>query len=263
MSGRLKDKIAIVTGAAPRAPGLGNGKAVALMFAREGASVVLVNRDADRAEELRAEIEGEGGKAAVFAGDVTDEAAARDMAAFAVDQFGGLDILVNNVGYGAPARADNIDVETWRRIIDVNLTGALLTTKHAIAAMRASPGGGSVINVSSVAGSLGLQRETGAVAYAASKAGMHGLTLSVAADYAAEGIRCNCLVVGTVNTPLVAGLGEDGLQRRREAVPLKTDGTGWDVAYAALFLASDESRWITGAFLPVDGGLLAIREWPM
>ena len=103
---------------------------------------------------------------------------------------------------------------------------------------------------------------TGAVAYVVTKAGLQGMTLSLAADYAAEGIRANCLVVGTVATPMVAHLGEEGRERRRKAVPLQTEGTGWDVAYAAVYLASDEARWVTGVMLPIDGGFLAIRAWP-
>ena len=123
-------------------------------------------------------------------------------------------------------------------------------------------GGGSIINVSSSAGMLGLSGTPGAVAYSAAKAGLQGLTLSVAADHAAEGIRANCLIVGTVYTPLVRGLGEEGRERRRKAVPLQTEGTGWDVAYAAVYLASDESRWVTGVMLPIDGGFQTIRPWP-
>jgi NAD(P)-dependent dehydrogenase (short-subunit alcohol dehydrogenase family) len=116
--------------------------------------------------------------------------------------------------------------------------------------------------VSSSAGTLGLSGTPGAVAYTATKAGLQGLTLSVAADHAAEGIRANCLIVGTVATPLVAHLGEEARERRRKAAPLRTEGTGWDVAYAAVYLASDEARWVTGVMLPIDGGFQSIRPWP-
>jgi NAD(P)-dependent dehydrogenase (short-subunit alcohol dehydrogenase family) len=109
---------------------------------------------------------------------------------------------------------------------------------------------------------VGLSGTAGGLAYTTTKAGLHGFTLSVAADYAVHGIRANTLVVGTVYTPLVAHLGEEGRERRRKAVPLQTEGTGWDVAHAAVFLASDEARWITGIMLPIDGGFLAIRQWP-
>ena len=123
-------------------------------------------------------------------------------------------------------------------------------------------GGGSIINVSSSAGTIGLSGTAGAAAYAASKGGMQSLTLSLAADHALEGIRANCLIVGTVNTPIVRFMGEEGRERRRKAVPLQTEGAAWDVAYAAVYLASDESRWVTGVMLPIDGGLQNIRPWP-
>jgi NAD(P)-dependent dehydrogenase (short-subunit alcohol dehydrogenase family) len=183
------------------------------------------------------------------------------MAAFAVERYGRLDILHNNVGITTPGTPETVDLEEWDRIFQTNLTSALLSCRSCIPRMRAS-GGGSIINVSSAAGAIGLSGSPGAVAYTASKAGLHGLTLSVAADYAAEGIRANCLIVGTVWTPIVAHLGEDARERRRKGVPLRTEGTGWDVAYAAVYLASDEARWITGVMLPIDGGLLAIRAWP-
>jgi NAD(P)-dependent dehydrogenase (short-subunit alcohol dehydrogenase family) len=137
----------------------------------------------------------------------------------------------------------------------------MLCCRACIPRMREG-GGGSIINVSSTAGMVGLSGTPGAVAYTATKAGLQGLTLSVAADHAAEGIRANCLIVGTVNTPLVRGLGEEGMERRRKAVPLQTEGTAWDVAYAAVYLASDESRWVTGVMLPIDGGFQSIKPWP-
>jgi NAD(P)-dependent dehydrogenase (short-subunit alcohol dehydrogenase family) len=259
--GRLAGKVAIVTGAAAQAEGVGNGSAVATLFAREGASVVLVNRNLERAQALQAAIRAEGGEAAAFAADVTDPAATEAMAAFAAERYGRLDILHNNVGVGAAGNTVTQSLDDWNRIVAANLTSAMLACRACIPRMREA-GGGSIINVSSSAGMLGLSGTSGAVAYSAAKAGLQGLTLSVAADHAAEGIRANCLIVGTVFTPLVRGLGEDGRERRRMAVPLQTEGTGWDVAYAAVYLASDESRWVTGVMLPIDGGLHAIRPWP-
>ena len=259
--GRLAGKVAVVTGAAPRGEGVGNGMAVAILFAREGAKVVLVNRDRGRGEALAEQIKGEGGEAVAFAGDMTQEADAAAMADFATRRYGRLDVLHTNIGYGTPGKAEDISVADWHRIFDGNATTTMLCAKHCIPKMRAG-GGGSIITVSSVAGATGLRRKTGGVAYAAAKGAVHGLTYSLAADYAAENIRVNCLIVGTVYTPLVAHLGEEGRERRRNAVPLQTEGTGWDVAHAAVYLASDESRWVTGAFIPIDGGFLAIREWP-
>jgi NAD(P)-dependent dehydrogenase (short-subunit alcohol dehydrogenase family) len=258
---RLSGKVAIVTGAASRGEGVGNGAATAILFAREGAKVVLVNRSLERAKVLEEQIRSEGGEAIAFTADITQPVAAEAMAAFAVEQYGRLDILHNNVGIGTPGTPETVDLAEWDRIFQTNLTSALLCCRSCIPRMRAS-GGGSIINVSSAAGAIGLSGSPGAVAYTASKAGLHGLTLSVAADYAAEGIRANCLVVGTVWTPIVAHLGEDARERRRKGVPLQTEGTGWDVAHAAVYLASDEARWVTGVMLPIDGGLLAIRTWP-
>jgi NAD(P)-dependent dehydrogenase (short-subunit alcohol dehydrogenase family) len=259
--GRLTGKVAIVTGAASRGEGVGNGSATAILFAREGAKVVLVNRDPERAMTLEAQIRAEGGEATAFAADVTRPEAAEAMAAFAVERYGRLDILHNNVGIGSPGTAETVDLDAWKQVFDTNLTSALLCCRACLPRMRAT-GGGSIINVSSTAGAIGLQGSTGAVAYVATKAGLQGMTLSLAADFAAEGIRANCLIVGTVATPMVAHLGEAGRERRRLAVPLQTEGTGWDVAWAAVYLASDEARWVTGVMLPIDGGFLAIRAWP-
>jgi NAD(P)-dependent dehydrogenase (short-subunit alcohol dehydrogenase family) len=183
------------------------------------------------------------------------------MAAFAFERFGRLDILHNNVGISTPGTPETVELTEWHRVFETSLTSALLCCRSCIPIMRHS-GGGSIINVSSAAGMTGLSGSPGAVAYTSAKAGLQGLTLSVAADYAAEGIRANCLIVGTVWTPIVEHLGEDARERRRKAVPLQTEGTAWDVAYAAVYLASDEARWVTGVMLPIDGGLLAIRPWP-
>lgn len=259
--GRLTGKVAIVTGAASRGEGVGNGAATAILFAREGAKVVLVNRDLERAKALEEQIRAEGGEASSFAANVTRPEEAEAMAAFAIERYGRLDILHNNVGIGSPGTAETVDLGHWDAVFQTNLTSALLCCRACIPRMRAG-GGGSIINVSSTAGAVGLQGSTGAVAYVATKAGLQGMTLSLAADYAAEGIRANCLIVGTVATPMVAHLGEEGRERRRKAVPLQTEGTGWDVGWAAVYLASDEARWVTGVMLPIDGGFLAIRAWP-
>lgn len=259
---RLAGKVAIVTGAASRGEGVGNGAAAAILFAREGAKVVLVNRSLERAEALVESIRAEGGEASAVAADVRQPDQAAAMAAFAVERYGRLDILHNNVGVGGRGgSAETVDLADWNFVLDANLTSTLLCCRAAIPHMLAG-GGGSIVNVSSTVGAMGMSGSAGAVAYAASKAGMHGLTLSIAADYAARNVRANCLVVGTVNTPMVARLGAEALERRRQMVPMQIEGTGWDVGYAALFLASDEARWITGLLMPVDGGFLAIRAWP-
>jgi NAD(P)-dependent dehydrogenase (short-subunit alcohol dehydrogenase family) len=262
MAGRLAGKVAIVTGAAPCAVGIGNGSATAILFAREGAKVVLVNRNAERAEALARMIKEEGGEALVIAGDVANPGFAEAMADFAMDTYGRLDILHNNVGInGAPGTAESVPLDKWNEVLQGNLTTTMLCTKACLPRMKQS-GGGSIIMVSSLAGSLGLMGSPGAVAYATSKAGLHGFTLSVAADYATQNIRANCIIVGSVNTPHVGEMGEETHRRRIMMVPMQTEGSGWDVAYGAVYLASEESRWITGLMLPIDGGLTALRAWP-
>ncbi len=261
MADRLKGKVAVVTGAAPRGEGVGNGMATAILFAREGAKVVLVNRSAERAEKLARQIRDEGGEASVFAGDVAQEDECEAMAQFAVSQYGRLDILHNNVGIGAPGSAETVTLADWNRVIEANLTTTMLCTRACLPRMKQG-GGGSVIMVSSIAGALGLMGSTGAVAYSTAKAGLHGFTHSVAADYATQNIRANCIIVGSVHTPMVGHMGAEGRERRRKMVPMQTEGTAWDVAHGAVYLASDESRWVTGVLLPIEGGLIALRAWP-
>jgi NAD(P)-dependent dehydrogenase (short-subunit alcohol dehydrogenase family) len=261
MADRLKGKVAVVTGAAPRGEGVGNGMATAILFAREGAKVVLVNRSAERAEKLAEQIRGEGGEASVFAGDVAREDVCEAMAEFTVKQYGRLDILHNNVGIGAPGSAETVTLADWNRVIEANLTTTMLCTRACLPRMKQG-GGGSVIMVSSIAGALGLMGSTGAVAYSTAKAGLHGFTHSVAADYATQNIRANCIIVGSVHTPMVGHMGAEGRERRRKMVPMQTEGTAWDVAHGAVYLASDESRWVTGVLLPIEGGLIALRAWP-
>ena len=258
---RLDGKVAIVTGAASRAEGIGNGAAAAILFAREGAHVVLVNRSAARAEALAASIRHEGGSALAVTADVSDEADTARMAQTALDRFGRIDILHNNVGIGAAGTPETVTLADWDRVFRTNLTTALLCCRAVLPHMKAQ-GAGAIINVSSIAGMTGLMGSAGAVAYTTTKAGLQGLTLSIAADYAAHGIRANCIIVGTVNTPMVAHLGNEARERRRKGVPLQTEGTGWDVGHAAVYLASDEARWVTGVMLPIDGGFLSIRAWP-
>lgn len=261
---RMKDKVAIVTGAASRGDGVGNGMACAMMFAQEGAKVVLVNRKREKADALAAKILEDGGEAHVICADVSNEEQVAAMVAETVDTFGRLDVLHNNVGIGGGGGLEETELWSWEKVLSVNLTSIMLCCRAAVPAMREGGRGGSIINISSYVGGAGMLREAGgAAAYASSKAGMHGLTQSIAADYAKEQIRCNTLIVGSVFTPIsVAYKGEEARQSRAKAVPLQIEGTAWDVAYAATYLASDESRWVTGIALPVDGGLLATRHWP-
>lgn len=260
--GRLSGKVAIVAGAASSGPGVGIGKATAVLFAREGAKVLLVNRSEQRAKSLCEEIKQEGGECAIYAGDITRAEDVERMVETAMQRYGRLDILHNNAGVGAPGTAVNVTEEVWDNAVNVNLKGALLCCKYSIPRMVES-GGGSIINISTLAAVQGFRRgNVGFAAYSATKAGLIGLTLSIAADYAADGIRANCLIVGMANTPALAKFGEEARERRRLAVPLKTEGTAWDVAWAGVYLASDEARWVTGVSLPVDGGQMSLREWP-
>ncbi|MEC8162936.1 MAG: SDR family oxidoreductase [Pseudomonadota bacterium] len=165
------------------------------------------------------------------------------------------------VGGGHPGTVAEIAEDDWDRVVQINLKTAMQGTKAAIPAMlRAS--GGSIINISSIVGWAGMIADTGSAAYATAKAALHGLTHSTAANYVTQNIRCNCIIVGTVETPMVAHLGEEALQRRVDMVPMQTKGTGWDIGHAAVYLLSDEARWVTAVNLPVDGGLIGLRTWP-
>ncbi|HLE44626.1 MAG TPA: SDR family NAD(P)-dependent oxidoreductase [Methylomirabilota bacterium] len=247
---RLAGKVAIVTGAGSRGPGLGNGKATAILFAREGARVLCVDVMEERAEETVGLIRAEGGEAEPFAADVTRAGDCRAMVAAAAERWGGLDVLHNNVGI--ESRRDLLDVteEEWDRVLSVDLKSMFLATREAVPAMTAR-GGGAVVCVSSVSG----MRGHGRTAYAAAKAGDIGFVRSVAVQLGPKGIRVNAIAPGTVWTPMVEDLGPEARERRRRATPLGTEGTGWDVGWGAVYLASDEARWVTGQVLVIDAGL--------
>jgi len=258
MGERVKGKVAIVTGAGASGPGVGNGMAAAILYAREGAKVVLVDIDADAAQRTKKEIERESGTANVVRADVSSARDCSTIADAAVSAFGRIDILHNNAGItgggGGPVETTE---ETWDRVLDVNLKAMYLTCKYVLPHMERG-GGGSIINTSSVGG---LRARIGRpnVAYSASKAGIDGLTRDVAIQYASKGIRCNTIVIGGVNTPRVGAIHADAdvdelLRARAAELPGGRMGDAWDTAYLALFLASDEAKHITGATLAVDGG---------
>jgi NAD(P)-dependent dehydrogenase (short-subunit alcohol dehydrogenase family) len=250
MGERLKGKVAIVTGAGSRGPGLGNGKATAILFAREGAKVLCVDAELARAEETVKTIAGEGGTARGFAADVTRAAECQAMVEEAISRWGGLDILHNNVG--VESRLDLMDTteEEWDRVMAIDLKSMLLATQAAVPAME-KRGGGAVICVSSIAAIVG----HGRTAYAAAKAGVIGFVTSVAVQLGPKGIRVNGIAPGQVWTPMVERLGPEARERRRHAAPLGTEGSGWDVGWGAVYLASDEARWVTGHILVIDAGL--------
>jgi NAD(P)-dependent dehydrogenase (short-subunit alcohol dehydrogenase family) len=257
---RLEGKVAVVVGGG-QTPGetIGNGRATAILFAREGARVLVVDRELERARETEALIAGEGGVALALRADVTSEEDCRLIARTAVDSFGRIDVLHNNVGIGTgDAGPVHLEAEVWDRIHDVNLKGTFLTCKHVLPVMR-EQGSGAIVNISSIAAVCAV----GMLAYKTSKAGVNALTHSLAAGNARYGIRVNAIMPGLMNTPMAIegisrarGIAREELIRQRDArVPLGGRmGTAWDVAYAALFLASDEARFITGVILPVDGG---------
>jgi NAD(P)-dependent dehydrogenase (short-subunit alcohol dehydrogenase family) len=259
VAGRLAGKVAIVTGAGSQTEGIGNGRAAAILFAREGASVLLVDRKLAAAEETREMIAGERGEAAAFEADVTSGDDCRAIVAEAVRRWGGLDILQNNVGIGSSGTVVDVAEEDWERVLRVNVTSMMLMAKHAIPAMMAR-GGGAIVNISSIAS----QRPRGLTPYATSKGAVEALTRGLAADHARDGIRVNCIEPGPVYTPMVAvaGMSDELRERRRLASPLRIEGTGWDIGYASLFLVSDEARYITGVVLPVDGGVLLGGQTP-
>lgn len=253
-SPRLEGKVAIVTGAGSSAEGIGNGKATAILFAREGAKVLLVDRIEDRAKETQSRIREEGGEASVIQADVTNLDDCYRMVGFAMDRYGRVDILDNNVGISQRGTVVEVSEAEWDRVMTVNLKSMVLTSKATIPRMMESRSG-SIINISSIAG----LRAHSSTPYSASKAGVIGLTISMAADHAGDNIRVNAIAPGLVYTPMVEPRTSPELrERRKNAAPMKTEGNAWDVAYAALFLASDEARWITGVVLPVDAGLLAV-----
>lgn len=255
---RLEGKVAIVTGAGSRGTGIGNGKATAVLFAREGARVLLVDQFPDRADETLRMIKSEGGEASVLAADVTDINECRKLVDTAIERYGKLDILHNNVGIDSAGSVVDLDMEEWDRVMSINLRSMVLTSRSAIPKMIAG-GGGSIINISSVAA----LRPRNMDAYSTSKGGVIALTRAMASSFAADHIRVNCIVPGMVYTPMVAEiLDEKGREARRLSTPLQTEGTGWDVGWAAVYLASDEARWVTGITLPVDAGaLLTRRAW--
>lgn len=251
---RLAGKVAIITGAGSSGPGVGNGKAAAILFAREGAQVLLVDAVPERAEETLAIIQSEGGIASVFAADVTNADDCRRMVAAAIDRYGRLDALDNNVGISRRGSVLEISEADWDYVMAVNVKSIVLASKYAIPQMLAS-GGGSIINISSIAG----LRAHSSTPYTTSKAAVQGLTMSMAADHGPDGIRVNCIAPGLVYSPMVAPRMDADLREiRKNAAPLRTEGDSWDIGYAALFLASDESRWVNGVILPVDAGLTAV-----
>ncbi len=248
----LDGKVAIVTGGGAAGDGIGNGRAAAILLARAGAKVVVVDRLADTAQVTVDMIAEEGGTAIAVDGDVTSEATCKHIVTSAVDAYGGVDLLDNNVGVGSLGSVVDEDPEQWDRVMRINVNSMFLMSKYAIPEM-VKRGGGAIVNVSSISA----LRPRGLTAYSTSKGAVIALTRAMAVDHADQNIRVNCIAPGPVFTPLVAaaGITDEDRERRRKASPLGIEGTGWDVGNAVIFMLSDNARYITGQTLVVDGGV--------
>ena len=261
MGDRLKNKVAIVTGAGSAGPGWGNGKATAVLFAREGAKVFASDINLAAVEETKSIIDRDGGICSIMKVDVSKTEEVKAMVDQCLKTYGRVDILHNNVGIVTVGGPVEISEETWDRVMAVNLKSMFLTCKYVLPHME-KQGGGVITNISSIAGI----RYTGVpyVTYSTTKAGILGFTQSVALQYATKNIRANSILPGLMNTPMIVEplkgvYGGGDVQRmievRNQQCPTKKMGEAWDVAHAALFLASDEAKYITGAQMVVDGGI--------
>ncbi len=263
MAGRLDGRVAIITGAGSSGPGWGNGKATAVLFAREGARVFAVDINGAAAEETRALIAAEGGAAAAFTADVSSNAEIQAMVAACLDRYGRIDVLHNNVGIAVVGGAVELAEEDWDRVERVNQKSVFLVCKHVLPVMERQ-GKGAIVNTASIAGI----RWTGIdyISYYATKGAVGMMTKSIARAYAAKGIRCNAILPGLMDTPMIrhglpaayaGGDVEKMIEMRHRQCPMGYMGNAWDVAHAALFLASDEARYVTAHELVVDGGMTA------
>lgn len=255
--GRMRGKVAVVVGGGASGPGMGNGRATAVVLAREGAAVAVVDVDPAAAAETVQLIDAEAGTAVALTADVTVADACGAATEAVIARYGRVDVLVNSVGVvGPPSTVVDVDLDVWDRLLRVNLTSIVLMSRHAIPAM---PPGSAIVNVSSIAAI----RETDRPAYSAAKAAIIGLTRTMAGQHGPAGIRVNAVCPGSVWTPLVVNslpdpaAAADVREERRVGNLLRTEGTGWDTAYATLFLAGAEARWITGQSIVVDGGMTA------
>jgi NAD(P)-dependent dehydrogenase (short-subunit alcohol dehydrogenase family) len=265
---RLENKVAIVTGAGSSGPGIGNGKAISVLFARHGAHVMLVDNDRRAVDETRSMIDREGGSCNVCIADVTNTGDVRRLIDQTLTTFGSVDILVNNVGIVEMGSVVDASEESWDRVFAVNLRSAFVTMKHTIPHMI-DAGGGSIVNISSVAGiRVGVPH----CSYSASKAALNQLTKCVAIDFGRQGIRANAILPGFIDTPMpraqvLKGYSksqdvEEMLRVRADLSPTGAQGVAWDVAGAALFLASPDSNYVNGLDLTVDGGFSAKHPTP-
>ncbi len=248
----LAGKVAIVTGGGAAGDGIGNGRAAAILLARAGASVVVVDRKFDLAERTVEMIAAEGNVAIAHEADITDEDQCRALVERTMADLGRLDLLDNNVGIGSRGSVVDEQPDVWRRVMQVNVETMFLLSKYAVPAMIESGGGGAIVNVSSISA----LRPRGLTAYSVSKGAVIALSKAMAVDHGPAGIRVNCVAPGPVFTPMVArgGMSDRARDQRRKASVLAREGTGWDIGNAVRFLLSDQARYITGQVLVVDGG---------
>ena len=252
----LRDKVAIVTGAGSRADGIGNGRAAAILLAREGCKVALLDATREWAEATKVMIDKEGGNSMVVVADVADPTSAAASVKATHDAWGRVDILVNNVGIGGPlGNAVDVDVVAWEAAMRVNVTSMMLMAKYVIPHMR-TQGGGAIVNLASIDGLRGGNPN---LFYSTSKGAVVNMTRSMAAHHGPEGIRVNGIAPGYVYTPMVYAKGMEPELRdaRRKNNLLQTEGSGWDVGNAVVYLVSEQSRWVTGVILSVDAGSMA------
>lgn len=247
----LAGKVAIVTGGGAAGDGIGNGRAAAILLAKAGTRVVVVDRDVALARRTVEMIEWEKGEAIAVEADLTRARDCATMVEATLGRFGRLDFLDNNVGIGSRGSILDESEESWRRLMQVNVDTMFLAAKHAIPAMKRT-GGGAIVNVSSISA----LRPRGLTAYSVSKGAVIALTQAMAVDHGRDHIRVNCVAPGPVYTPMVysRGMNESARDRRRQASVLGIEGTGWDIGHAVRFLLSDHARYITGHVLVVDGG---------
>ncbi len=260
MKRRVEGKVAIVTGAGSIGSGIGNGKAASIVYAREGASVMLVDNNLTAALDTKTWIDNECGTCFAYKADVGNSLECKEIITECVSKFGRIDILHNNIGIEIPGGIDEMSEESWDKVLNVNLKSMFLLCKYALVYME-KQGSGSIINISSINAIRTLPALS--IAYSVSKAGVIALTREIAVQFAPKGVRANAILPGMMNTPMVTvsltnAYGGDIAQMhslRDQMCPTKKQGEPWDTAYLSLFLASDEANYITGASIIIDGGL--------
>jgi len=251
----LDGKVAIIAGGGAKGDGIGNGRAASILLARAGTRVLVVDVDAAAAERTVEMIRAENGTAQALGADLTEDAECRRMVQAALDHFGRVDYLDNNIGISSRGSVVDEPQDKWQRMMQLNVEAMFLASKHAIPAMKKTAGGGAIVNISSISA----LRPRGLTIYTTTKAAIIGLTRAMAVDHGKDGIRVNCVAPGPVYTPMVyargPGMSAEARENRRKASVLGIEGSGWDIGHAVRFLLSDHALYITGHTLVVDGGV--------